>query len=57
MSKAFALIESLRKDQDGAALVEYTVLLGILLVAVIGTIALVGTWISNKWTALNNALP
>ena len=31
---------------------EYTVLLGVLLVAVIGTIGLVGNWVSTKWTAL-----
>ena len=46
----------LRDDESGAALVEYTVLLGILLVAVIATIALVGTWVSGKWTALHTAL-
>jgi pilus assembly protein Flp/PilA len=33
------------------------VLLGIMLVAVIATIILVGTWISGQWTALNAALP
>ena len=39
MSKVLAFIETFRKDEDGAALVEYTVLLGILLVAVIATIS------------------
>jgi pilus assembly protein Flp/PilA len=38
-------------------LIEYTVLIAILLVAVIATIGLVGTWISGKWTALDKALP
>lgn len=45
------------RDEEGAALIEYTVLLGIMLVAVIATIILVGTWISGQWTALNSALP
>ena len=40
------------KDEDGAALIEYTVLLGILLVAVITIIGLVGTWINGQWNAL-----
>jgi pilus assembly protein Flp/PilA len=40
-------------DEKGAALIEYTVLLGILVVAVIATISAVGTWVSGKWTALN----
>jgi len=44
------------KDEDGAALIEYTVLLGILLIAVIATIGLVGTWVSKQWLALDKAL-
>jgi pilus assembly protein Flp/PilA len=55
--KTLELIKRLAEDEDGAALLEYTVLLGILLVAVIGTITLVGDWINDKWTALNGALP
>jgi pilus assembly protein Flp/PilA len=57
MGKLLAVIDKVRKDEDGAALIEYTVLLGILLVTVITTIGLVGTWINSKWTALNAALP
>ena len=56
MSNAKNLVRRLAKDEDGASLVEYTVLLGILLVAVIATITAVGTWINGKWTALNAAL-
>ncbi len=50
-------VRRLGRDEEGAALIEYTVLLGILLVAVIATIVLVGTWISNQWTTLEAALP
>ena len=57
MSRTVSLLRRLGKDEDGAALIEYTVLLGILLVAVIATIGLVGTWINGQWTALNAALP
>ena len=45
-----------KKDEDGAALIEYTVLLGILLVAVIAIIGLVGTWINKEWSALQGQL-
>jgi pilus assembly protein Flp/PilA len=55
--KVLTVLDQFKKDEDGAALIEYTVLLGILLVAVITTIGLIGTWINNKWTALNTALP
>jgi pilus assembly protein Flp/PilA len=57
MKKALELIRGLGRDEEGAALIEYTVLLGILLVAVIATIGLVGTWINGQWTGLQAALP
>jgi pilus assembly protein Flp/PilA len=57
MRGVFNFLCQIRNDEDGAALVEYTVLLGILLVAVILTIIAVGGWINGEWTALNNALP
>jgi pilus assembly protein Flp/PilA len=57
MSKALAFIDSFRKDEEGAALVEYTVLLGLMLIAVILTIVAVGGWVNGQWTALNGALP
>jgi pilus assembly protein Flp/PilA len=53
---AVQLVKRLGSDEEGAALVEYTVLLGIMLVAVITTIGLVGGWMSTKWTALWTAL-
>jgi pilus assembly protein Flp/PilA len=56
MSKAWNLARRLGNDEEGAALIEYTVLLGILLIAVIVTIGLVGTWINTKWTALQGQL-
>jgi pilus assembly protein Flp/PilA len=49
-------VNNFKKDEDGAALIEYTVLLGILLIAVIAIIGAVGVWISGQWTALNTAL-
>ena len=56
MERSLRLINKLAKDEEGAALVEYTVLLGVMLVAVIGTIVLVGGWVNTKWTALWTAL-
>ena len=51
------LIQRLNRDEDGASLIEYTVLLAIILIATIGIIAAVGTWVNGKWAALNSALP
>jgi pilus assembly protein Flp/PilA len=52
MSKAWNLVRRLGKEEEGAALIEYTVLLGILVVAVIATIVAVGVWVNGKWHAL-----
>ena len=49
-------IRRLGRDEDGGALIEYTVLLAIILVAVIALIASVGGWIGTQWTNLNSAL-
>jgi pilus assembly protein Flp/PilA len=56
MRNVLKSIERLGRDEEGAALVEYTVLLGVMLVAVVGTIVLVGGWVNTKWTALLTAL-
>ena len=50
-------VSHFKKDEDGAALIEYTVLLGILLIAVIAIIGAVGVWIHGQWTALSASLP
>jgi pilus assembly protein Flp/PilA len=56
MRNALNLMKRLGRDEKGAALVEYTVLLGVMLVAVVGTIVLVGGWVNTKWSALLAAL-
>jgi pilus assembly protein Flp/PilA len=56
MRKLLNKVRRFGKDEEGAALVEYTVLLGILLVGVIVLIGSVGTWISNHWNTLYTAI-
>lgn len=50
------LLKQLKSDESGAAMVEYTVLLALMLVAAIVAITTLGTWVSGRWTALNGAL-
>jgi pilus assembly protein Flp/PilA len=40
------------KDERGASLLEYSILIGLITVGVVATVTNVGTWISGKWTAL-----
>ena len=56
MTKLLNLARDLHEDKSGAAFIEYTVLLGVILVASIATIAAVGTWAAGQWTALNTAV-
>jgi pilus assembly protein Flp/PilA len=57
MKKLSTLVRNLHNDESGAAFIEYTVLLGILLVGALVTIGAVGTWAGGQWTALDTALP
>ena len=57
MRKALKVLKQFKRDEEGAALIEYTVLLGILLIAVIAIILFVGSWISSEWSALSHSLP
>lgn len=56
MSKLVSIVKALRKDESGVTMIEYTILLGIITVAVIVTIGLVGTWVSEQWVDLEAAL-
>jgi len=56
MRKALALVRSFGREEDGVALIEYTVLLGIITVAVIGVIIFVGGWVLGEWQGLQTAL-
>ncbi len=56
MRNVLRLVQKLGADEEGAALIEYTVLLGVLIVAVIATIAGVGGWVNGKWATLSGKL-
>ena len=45
-----------RKDEKGAALIEYSILIGIITAGVITIVLAVGTWVTAQWTTLNTAL-
>jgi pilus assembly protein Flp/PilA len=57
MQQLVKVIKEIARDENGASLIEYTVLLAIILIATIGIIAAVGTWVNGKWAALNSHLP
>ena len=44
------------KDEAGASLLEYSVLVGLIVAGVVVTITAVGGWIGGRWSLLNNVL-
>jgi pilus assembly protein Flp/PilA len=48
-------IRALLRDERGASMVEYSILIGIITATVIATIVLIGGKIGTAWTTLNNA--
>lgn len=56
MTKVLNVAKRFVANEEGAALIEYTVLIGLMLVAVIGAIIAIGGWVNTKWTTLNTAL-
>jgi pilus assembly protein Flp/PilA len=52
MNRLASLALRFREEEGGAAMVEYTVLLGIITVAVIAIIVGIGGWVTGRWTGL-----
>ena len=48
--------KKLARDEQGVTMLEYTILIGIITAAVIGSVAFAGTWVTGKWTALTGKL-
>ena len=56
MEKLGTLLRDLHNDKNGAAFIEYTVLLGVILAVGVGIIVAVGQWANNRWATLNTAV-
>ena len=46
----------LYRDERATALMEYSLLLGMVVVAVIGIVVFAGSWVSAQWAALSSGL-
>jgi len=56
MRKFLEIGRSFRDEEDGAAMVEYSVLIGIITVATIAAVIFVGGWVTGQWNALETNL-
>ena len=46
----------LARDERGASLLEYTILLALITAGAVGLVGGVGTWVTGRWQALTTAL-
>ncbi|MBZ9764435.1 Flp family type IVb pilin [Mesorhizobium sp. CA8] len=52
MKKLMTMARQFRDDDNGAAMVEYSILIGIITAAVITFIISVGVYVTNAWSTL-----
>jgi pilus assembly protein Flp/PilA len=53
--KMTKLIKSLKKDESGAALIEYALICGLLLAVTVGVLGTIGTNLNTIFTAVKTA--
>jgi len=56
MKKLMTMARQFRDDDNGAAMVEYSILVGIIAAAAILVILGIGTWVTGAFTGLCTAL-
>lgn len=56
MKSIVSLFRALHADDNGAAFIEYTALLGVILAVGLAILAAVGGWVGSVWTELCSQL-
>ena len=56
MKKLMTMTRQFRDDENGAAMVEYSILIGIIAAASILAIIAIGGWVTHRFTGLCSAL-
>ncbi|RWN54572.1 Flp family type IVb pilin [Mesorhizobium sp.] len=56
MKKLMTMARQFRDDENGAAMVEYSILIGIIAVASIMIVIAIGAWVSGRFTELCTGL-
>lgn len=56
MKSIVSVFRDLHSDESGAAFIEYTALLGVILAVGLAVLFAVGNWANGQWTELSNNL-
>ena len=55
MKRLGVLCARLRKEDNGATMIEYSILIGIITVLAIASIAIMGDYVASQWATLVSA--
>ena len=56
MKKVREIASQFATEEHGAAMIEYTVLLGLVSAVAIGVVVTVGLWVGGQWDALSTGI-
>jgi pilus assembly protein Flp/PilA len=56
MTRLWGFLARMRKDEKGASLIEYSILIGLISAVAVGAIAIMGTWVQSQWTLLTSVV-
>ena len=56
MTKVYAMLKTLARDEQGGEVLEYALIAGLIVVAAIAVITSVGGKVVARWTSLNGSL-
>lgn len=56
MNKSFAWIKQLWRDEEGQDIAEYSVMLAVILVIVVGTVRLIGSNANNVFSQVGSSI-
>jgi pilus assembly protein Flp/PilA len=56
MGKLLTIAKRFGDDENGAAMIEYSILIGIIATGIIGCAILVGNYVSYSWLKLTTAI-
>lgn len=56
IAKTQSRLQSLKDDTEGATMIEYSLLIGLISVVLITALLAVGIWANGQWAALQTAI-
>lgn len=56
IAKAQIALAQFKKNESGAALVEYSLLIGLITVAAVVAVTAIGVWVALQWDTLKGAV-